>query len=376
MLVYVKISLTCEMGDIIMAGSITGIRVRSVMCSGTFFSYDETVVPFVLDESSRVVWTRRHNGIDQVVYRADPEKIKIMENIISSMDIDTLSQQKRQIRVSDKVYLTDIDVMYDDGTVVTLEDTGRSDEFLEALRSIRSDDNKISDGQLYPSIAELMEIKEEHGPVVGIEKYAFSSGMMVNSNVSRITTIDKIGDGKAKVSFTYRAGNLPEIHAEEETECDIFGRLNELSEKENIPALCYAHLSPDAPREIVYDYSSSASISLIYDDSAITGVPRVKKTLGDDLWKLKGDLMHSVNDIINEVCNGTSIDFNPAWPGPGPQAGSGNNMGMWMMTMTPPAPVPQQPAQTSTDDGEWLCTCGTKNTGKFCYNCGMPRTGV
>ena len=213
--------------------------------------------------------------------------------------------------------------------------------------------------------------------------------MMVNSNVSRITTIDKIGDGKAKVSFTYRAGNLPEIHAEEETECDIFGRLNELSKKENIPALCYAHLSPDAPREIVYDYSSSASISLIYDDSAITGVSCVKKTLGDDLWKIKGDLMHSVNDIINEVCNGTSIDFNPAWPGPGPQAGLGNNvgmgtngpvfpnfMGMGMMNMTPPAPAPQQPAQTVLDDGEWLCTCGTKNAGKFCCNCGMPRTGV
>ena len=25
------------------------------------------------------------------------------------------------------------------------------------------------------------------------------------------------------------------------------------------------------------------------------------------------------------------------------------------------------------DEGEWTCSCGTKNTGKFCANCGKPR---
>lgn len=37
---------------------------------------------------------------------------------------------------------------------------------------------------------------------------------------------------------------------------------------------------------------------------------------------------------------------------------------------TPTAPAPAQPASSANS---WTCTCGTKNTGKFCVECGTPK---
>ncbi len=62
--------------------------------------------------------------------------------------------------------------------------------------------------------------------------------------------------------------------------------------------------------------------------------------------------------------------------------GPNNNLlmglGLFSGIMPPDAPfqtVPQEPAsEESVIDTEWICpTCQTKNSGKFCNYCGMPR---
>ncbi len=49
---------------------------------------------------------------------------------------------------------------------------------------------------------------------------------------------------------------------------------------------------------------------------------------------------------------------------------------MGLQTVYGPPPGPQAPAAGMVNEqtGEWRCSCGELNTGKFCGNCGMPRS--
>lgn len=81
------------------------------------------------------------------------------------------------------------------------------------------------------------------------------------------------------------------------------------------------------------------------------------------------------------------VDISCVFPNRPPMAnpfGLGFGIGMMQQMMmangyaqnpmfTPPPPPPPPPPQNTVREGEWTCTCGCVNSGKFCSNCGSPR---
>ena len=49
-------------------------------------------------------------------------------------------------------------------------------------------------------------------------------------------------------------------------------------------------------------------------------------------------------------------------------------MGLQMVYGPPPGPQAPAAGMVNEQTGEWRCSCGELNTGKFCGNRGMPRS--
>lgn len=79
------------------------------------------------------------------------------------------------------------------------------------------------------------------------------------------------------------------------------------------------------------------------------------------------------------------VDISCVFPNRPPMGVYSNPFGLGMMQMmmangyaknpmfSPPPPPPPPPPQNTVREGEWTCTCGCVNSGKFCSNCGSPR---
>ena len=128
------------------------------------------------------------------------------------------------------------------------------------------------------------------------------------------------------------------------------------------------------------DYSSHGCVNIYYDDSLITGCPRIKRTIGESACKMGGKEVDSllskmVSDCVTE--SGVDVkmpevkfqDFSPLGMGADPSAA--NAFGGIMPAQK--AAVAAQSAQRDAD-GTWACSeCGqTGNAGKFCPNRGYP----
>ena len=197
----------------------------------------------------------------------------------------------------------------DDGTDAKITfreaDAGTGNEAAEDLRKLilwaTSDENKISEEKIYPDLETCKRIKEEHGPVIAVETYYSSNGMMMNSNQTVTQLIEKVPgkEGTVKVTVTKKAGQEPEATGSNELESDIFTKIQEISDSENIPGWQYVCRDPSIPVDrsmIPTDFSSSSSLYLYYDDSLITSVPRVKRTIGESARQMGGE------ETDNKIC--------------------------------------------------------------------------
>lgn len=267
--------------------------------------------------------------------------------------------------------------------------------FTELFFAAIADEKKISSETVYPKLSECRKIREKHGPVIAVETYSYSCGMMYNSNQTVYQTIERSGDGKVRVTVRKKAGNEPEASGSAETESDILSRVQEISDRENLPCWEYAAIDPSIPVDRSMqplDYSSSSSLSVFYDDTQITGVPRVKRTIGESACKLGGaEVDREISNMICEVVkkSGVKVDMpqinylanaQPLDPQKPPMMAfmgmhiadsyKGNLSGFANVTGD------AGPASASLNsDGIWDCpSCSeTGLTGKFCPGCGNPR---
>lgn len=273
---------------------------------------------------------------------------------------------------------------FDDGTSsdITFRETDKEtgEAAAKAFRTLffdsRKDESLISEEEIYPTIKECREMKETHGPVVAVETNAFSMGMMYGSNQTTIRTIEKIPDKEGMVLVTVKkqAGNKPEVSESKECASDVLEKIREVSEKENLPCWHYVRRDPSKPdcRPVIMDYSSSYSISLFYDDSLITGNPKTKRTLEDNVSYLGGEkVVKALRELVTECVAAAGISLEM------PQMTLFDQSNGMPLTMAEPAPdfqktfpgmIPKVNAATRTCKG-----CGkTGLASKFCPECGYP----
>ena len=281
---------------------------------------------------------------------------------------------------------------YDDGSEkkVTFGENDASfkeaaEEFGKLFFTATSDEDLISETLEYPTLNQCRAMKEEHGPVVAVETSFSSSGMMYGSNRSVVQLVEKVEgvDGTVRVTVRMKAGNEPEASDSRELRSGILTKVQEISDRENLPCWHYASIDPSIPVDrsmIPLDYSSSGCVNIYYDDSLITGCPRVKRTIGESACKMGGDEVSSLlSKMVGDCVAGSGVDvkmpevkyqeFSPLGMGADPSL---TNAFKGIMPAQKAA-VAAQTVQRDAD-GTWTCSeCGqTGNTGKFCPNCGNP----
>ena len=246
-----------------------------------------------------------------------------------------------------------------------------------------SRDTWPEDGHI-PTLREVRKKKEQHGPLIEVEWSGSSSGMMMGSISKYSMRLFRENDEARMIDMDMKTYG-PVITRTYAVDDGIFDKLERIIEKENLAS--WGHLKIDEDkRMIVYDYSSSSFLNLVFDDRGfgdefLTSVSingeAVSQQGGDDVW-------HAVTNLLKGCIDPDKMLFESTEPNPytggivpgsgftgfglpgsgtgDPAAGNGN---------TGPATAGNGTSVVA-EDGSWTCgTCGAAgNTGKFCAECG------
>ena len=386
--------------------TITGIELNLMFCTGS--GYNNTIeanIPFT-GESLVLTGVKRSEKENEIKkYKLTGKTIDGFLALIEKYGItDWIGKEPSVPKAAaggDMMSAVFLTLNFEDGNKSRItfrevpEETGREAAF--AFRRLffdsTKDDNLISEEFFYPTLNECREIKEEHGPVIAVETGSFTMGMMYGSNETYTQLIEKTGEGTVRVTIKRQRGNDPEETNSKEISSDIFSKVQEISDKENLPCWFYAAKDPSIPVDYSMrptDYSASGWLNIYYDDSLITGFPKVKRTIGETACDLGGkEVDRAITALINEcvAASGAKVDMTPLpFPGkiamadpnamPAGSLGIMQTMQMGMMAgvqagMVTPSETKEPP---TGDGGPWDCSCGAKGlTGKFCSECGSPR---
>ena len=390
--------------------TITGIRYRHTMFNNSSDRVSEADIPFTGEDP---VITQIIRSSYETCNRSFPMTGETAGQYLSLIEEYKITDWIGKTPASPEVYndeslhsSSELTLIFDDGSKAlitfreTSPETGKeaAGRFSKLLFSSTQRDMMLSEEKIYPDLKDCREIKESHGPVTAVETSHYSSGMMHNSNVTVINKVEKIDgkDGTVLVTVSKKAGDLPEASDSKELSSDIFSKVQEISDKENLASWHYACTDPSIPVDrsmMPLDYSSNSTLNIYYDDSLITGNPRTKRVIGKKACDMGGsEVERAISKMINEcvTASGAEADL----PEVNPYVAAQNNqvntpsipnafMGMNMAMFAHPGLVQQPPSgQTShndsrpapVSDGPWDCKCGEKgNTGKFCPECGSPR---
>ncbi|MCR4793188.1 MAG: hypothetical protein K5871_10580 [Lachnospiraceae bacterium] len=256
------------------------------------------------------------------------------------------------------------------------------------------EENLLSAETVYPKLSECKKIHEEHGPICRIESHYFSTGMMAFSNLTIDVTIEAAGPGIIKVTRREQRGNEPEQIKSAETDSDIMDRLQAISDEENLPVWTYVAIDPEkfCRNDGMMDYfPPSCDITIYYDDTLVTGISKVRCSIGDAVCRLGGrEVYGRISDLIAEATEKAGLIQESAPPKmamPMEMAtatawGPFGGMNLAAMAAQQKATVAgfvlQTPTQGNADaatatGSSWTCTCGSVNTTRFCPNCGGAR---
>lgn len=339
--------------------TITGIRYRFISFSRDNERSNDVEIPFTGDDLTITNVIRSVFGTEVKRYSSSEETVKKFMALIDKYDITGWAGKTPS---APEAYDDDhthtasfLTLRFEDGTAEDItfrevsEDTGNkaAEEFRILFFDSAKNENLISQEKQYPSLEQCRSIKEEHGPVIAVETRSSSSGMMMNSDKTVTETVERVKyrEGTVLVTIRKKDGNFPEESGSAEITSDIIKKIQELSDRENLPSWNYAQTDPSAPADpsmMVYDHSSSSCINIYYDDSLITGCPRVKRTIGGAARSMGGaEVEKTIEKLIGDLVNNSGITV-----------------------------------KASESGGTWTCrNCGTSGlTTKFCMECGSPRS--
>lgn len=382
---------------------IIGINYKFMGFSKTYDHAFEIYIP-ISGEDQVITQTSRNECETTVTkYPLTEEAIKQFRELIDKYGItDWIGKTPAEPKVfdDDEHHVLSMLTLYlDDGTTSDItfrevtEETGleAADAFRKLFFSLTNEDKKISEEKNYPNLEECREIKEQHGPVIAVETSSFTMGMMYGSNEWYTQTVEKVDgkEGSVLVTVKIKRGDNPEVTDSKEVDSDILSKVQEISDRENLPGWHYAAIDPSIPVDMsmrAMDFTANSWLHIYYDDSKITGCPKVKRTIDENACKLGGkEVDRAITQMVNEcvAASGAKVSL------------SNNNPNLILQTMgCTSAPNTMVEAmgnfpgngmstalnQTSagnsvvTPSVPWECTCGKKdNTGKFCSECGNPR---
>lgn len=382
---------------------IIGINYKFMGFSKTYDHAFEIYIPFSGED--RVITQTSRNECETTVttYPLPIEAVAQSRELIDKYGItEWLGKTPAEPKVfdDDNHHIVSLLTLYfDDGNTSDItfrevpEETGleAADAFRKLSFSLSNEDKKISEEKLYPNLEECREIKEQHGPVVAVETGSFTMGMMYGSNEWYTQTVEKVSgkEGTVLVTIKKKRGDGPEVAESKETDSDILSKVQEISDKENLPGWNYAAIDPSIPVDMsmrAMDFTANGWLNIYYDDSKITGCPRVKRTIGEKACKLGGkEVDRAITQMVNECVakSGVKVELsnvNPFLTPPAADNTPAPNSMVGFMGTFPGIGMGIALNQVSVNnsaadqDGTWECSCGKKdNTGKFCPECGYPR---
>ena len=369
---------------------ITGISLKQIIFNTASDFTIEGVIPFEGEDRVLTKISRNDHSTEITKYALSQETADQFRALIEKYGITdwigkTPAKPQPPKGTSNHGLAHFLTLNFDDGSKaeITFRETENgkeaADEFRRLFFATADKENVISFEEVYPNLKDCREIKENHGPVIAVETGSFSCGMMAGSSENYTQTVEKIEgkEGTVRVTVKVKRGDNPEQTCSKETVSDIFSKVQELSDKENLPGWNYACLNPEVPIDYSMrplDYSSSGWLNIYYDDSLITGAPRIKRTIGEMACKLGGkEVDRIITGLINDCVakSGAKIDLsndNPYLAGFQPFAcvGMKNLVGMTMEQMA---------QMRAAENDSWTCRmCGTTDLkGNFCSECGASR---
>ena len=206
---------------------------------------------------------------------------------------------------------------------------------------------------------------ETHGPVVSIVTDFSSFGMAMNSGSSGRESVTWQDDGTVLIenkNSSYEKETIEKYVAGSEAAA----RLREYIAESRIAEM--AQIKPIPFPYQITDYSSSSHMTFTFDDSAVSGNPKVTRTIDrSSFWEVQTDVVRKIDKLIKECETTGSLtektENEKKNTDSGLAAGMGY-MGMGMMGFAGMTDIPK-PA------GNWKCpSCGSENSGRFCTDCG------
>ena len=221
----------------------------------------------------------------------------------------------------------------------------------------------------FVSIEDVKDKREPHGKLVSCEWNSYSSGMSMFSAVTDNRTL-KITENGWVIENEHKQEGTCHTKKLYRADDDMINKIALIAERENLTAWDELYIdSQKDPRPMVLDYSSSAAIVLVYNDSAVGGRPKVSFNIQIDLANFfgGGSVIDEITQMFRNAMNDQALISSEELP----VERRGPFMGMGI------AENVQQPEESDNilSDGTWKCPeCGFEgNTGKYCPQCGSPR---
>ncbi len=216
-----------------------------------------------------------------------------------------------------------------------------------------------------PTLEEVKANPTPHGKLVSCSYYASSQGMMYNSN-SLLNISAALLDGVQKITCTdkpaYQSTTLTVYLPKQ----DVLAAVQALAERENLAA--WSALEYHNPFQCT-DYSSSASISLTFDDRSVggSGSTYIHISIDAACQHGGGDVVQEFRNILETAMLDAEVLSR--------QVTEASTFGLGLLTAADLQAAAAGSFPNTIHPGAWKCPkCGcASNTGKFCTECGHPK---